>query len=323
MSKIICILIIFILISTVLSIPATSQNTGEHIPTSHIVINEICYNELYHDASWIELYNPTSTPINITNWFIWFYYLNGPIQFSHLSNGRPVVLGPDEYLILCGKKSNFTRWWAVPEGTQIIENGIGPYNDSFHLDNETWVLIDSVYWKEDGQLPSLSPNHSWARYRGGYDTDNFTNDFYDEPHPTPGYENNLGKNPTNPSPPTPNATLSDSKVKLTWSPPLDDGNATITEYRIYRGTSSDSLELIASVNGSTTEYIDSDISKGKTYYYSVSAVNPIGESNLSEVVSIQIPEENPPSTPSLDFVWIIGAMALVYVTFHRKKRAGK
>jgi len=32
-------------------------------------------------------------------------------------------------------------------------------------------------------------NHSWARYKGGYDTDNFTNDFYDEPNPTPGYEN--------------------------------------------------------------------------------------------------------------------------------------
>ncbi len=116
------------------------------------------------------------------------------------------------------------------------------------------------------------------------------------------------------------ATLSDSNVTLTWNPPPDDGNATITEYRIYRGTSPDSLELIASVNGSVTEYIDSYVSKGETYYYSVSAVNPIGESNLSDAVSIEIPKEKAPLTPSLDFIWIVGAMAFIMVMRKRKKR---
>ena len=124
-----------------------------------------------------------------------------------------------------------------------------------------------------------------------------------------------------PSPPSNlNAILSDSKVNLKWNPSSNDGNATITEYRIYRGTSPDSLELIASVNGSATGYIDSNVSKGETYYYSVSAVNPIGESNLSGVVSIEIPEENPQPTPSLDFVWVIGAIAFIMIMKHRRKR---
>jgi hypothetical protein len=39
--------------------------------------------------------------------------------------------------------------------------------------------------------PTYRLNHSLARYKGGYDTDNFTNDFYDESDPTPGWENRL------------------------------------------------------------------------------------------------------------------------------------
>lgn len=35
----------------------------------------------------------------------------------------------------------------------------------------------------------MAEGRTWARYKGSYDTDNFTNDFYDEPEPTPGYEN--------------------------------------------------------------------------------------------------------------------------------------
>jgi hypothetical protein len=129
---------------------------------------------------------------------------------------------------------------------------------------------------------------------------------------------------TSQSPPTNlTASLSDSKVNLTWKPPSNDGNATITEYRIYRGTSSDSLELIASVNGSTTEYIDSNVSEAKTYYYSVSAVNPMGESNLSDVVSVEIPNEGEQSqtssTPSIGFVWVVGVLSLTVFAMHRRK----
>lgn len=127
-----------------------------------------------------------------------------------------------------------------------------------------------------------------------------------------------------PSPPMNlTATLSDSNVTLTWNPPMDDGNATVTEYRIYRGTSPDSLELIASVNGSVTEYVDPNVTKGETYYYSVSAVNSIGESNLSEIVSIEIPEERTQPTPSLEFIWVISAVALSMALISMKKKHHK
>ena len=46
-------------------------------------------------------------------------------------------------------------------------------------------------------LPKIVWRHSYARYKGGYDTDNFTNDFYDEPNLTPGYENHRSREESN------------------------------------------------------------------------------------------------------------------------------
>jgi len=98
-----------------------------------------------------------------------------------------------------------------------------------------------------------------------------------------------------PSSPPANLTLSllASQVKLSWTPPSDNGNSSIIEYKIYRGTSLNSEKYLASVNGSVTDYIDSNVSEGTTYYYKISAVNGVGESNLSEEVSIEIPTSFP------------------------------
>lgn len=196
MKKIILTIFVFVCMvfsMYVLMLGVVEDIGDDNITPNHIVINEICYNGVDHDAGWIELYNPTSIPINITNWYFTFYYINGAIPIYLPTNGTTVVIGPGEYLMFCGKKNNFTNWWDVLEGTQIIEGVLGPYNDTICVFNENFTRVDSVYWGEGDQLPPLPSNHSWARYKGGYDTDNFTNDFYDEPNPTPGWENHKAK----------------------------------------------------------------------------------------------------------------------------------
>ena len=45
-----------------------------------------------------------------------------------------------------------------------------------------------------------------------------------------------------------------------------------TNYNIYRGTSSGTYELIASVDGSTFSYTDTDVSNNVTYYYVATSV---------------------------------------------------
>ena len=91
-----------------------------------------------------------------------------------------------------------------------------------------------------------------------------------------------------PSVPTPpgylQATPGDKFVDLKWNAPSSDGGSAITEYKIYRGTSSGGETYLASVSASTTSYKDKPVTNGQTYYYYVTAVNVAGESiNSNEV----------------------------------------
>ena len=95
-----------------------------------------------------------------------------------------------------------------------------------------------------------------------------------------------------PSPPqNPQAHPGDSHVLLEWQPPQSSGTGQVTNYKVYRGQSSTSLELLTTV-GTTREYNDTSVTNGVTYYYAITAVNSAGEGNMSSVISA-LP--NPPS----------------------------
>ena len=76
------------------------------------------------------------------------------------------------------------------------------------------------------------------------------------------------------------ATGKKSGILLTWSPPKDSGTAPVTNYRVYRSTAP-GLETLLTTVGKTTNFIDSNVTSGTTYYYQVSAVNSVGESPRS------------------------------------------
>ncbi len=76
------------------------------------------------------------------------------------------------------------------------------------------------------------------------------------------------------------ATATPGSVALTWS-----AVATATNYRIYRGTTSGALTLLASANVPTS-YTDNTAANGTTYFYAVSSFNG-SESVLSSEVSKQ------------------------------------
>ncbi|MDD1756995.1 MAG: fibronectin type III domain-containing protein, partial [Methanomassiliicoccales archaeon] len=77
------------------------------------------------------------------------------------------------------------------------------------------------------------------------------------------------------------ATAGDAQVTLAWTPPSDDGGSPITNYVIYRGTTSGAEVMLASV-GDVLTYLDSGLSNGQSHYYKVSAINAYGEGSLSE-----------------------------------------
>ncbi|MCK5396749.1 MAG: fibronectin type III domain-containing protein [Thermoplasmata archaeon] len=76
----------------------------------------------------------------------------------------------------------------------------------------------------------------------------------------------------------------DSQATLSWSVP-SDGGSQITSYRIYRGESESSLVFLTS-KGDTPSFVDTDLVNGQEYFYAVSAVNYIGEGNLSDTASV-------------------------------------
>jgi fibronectin type 3 domain-containing protein len=93
---------------------------------------------------------------------------------------------------------------------------------------------------------------------------------------------------TAPSAPTLNsAAASNSSVALAWTAPSNNGGSAITGYRIYRGTSSGGEILLATL-GNLTSWTDTTVTNGSIYYYTVSAVNAIGESARSNELSVKV-----------------------------------
>jgi fibronectin type 3 domain-containing protein len=106
---------------------------------------------------------------------------------------------------------------------------------------------------------------------------------------------------TVPSAPTlTSAAGGNANVALTWNAPGNNGGATVTGYKVYRGTSSGNETLLTSL-GVVTSWTDSTAANGTTYYYEVSAVNSVGEGALSNELSATPSQAaTAPSAPALD-----------------------
>ena len=76
------------------------------------------------------------------------------------------------------------------------------------------------------------------------------------------------------------AISGDGAVSLTWSPPNFDGGSPVSGYRVYRGTSSGG-EAFYQALGNATSFVDTGLTNGTTYYYTVTAENDSGEGALS------------------------------------------
>ena len=109
------------------------------------------------------------------------------------------------------------------------------------------------------------------------------------------------------------ATAGNASVLLTWNAPSSTGSAPVTNYTIYRGTTSGSLTAIKSIFVNTTSYNDTTVTNGITYYYAVTATNSVGESVKStEVSATPTAGGTPPATPA-DNTMLIVAIVLIIV----------
>ena len=99
--------------------------------------------------------------------------------------------------------------------------------------------------------------------------------------------------PVPPGAPTLNApTAGNGSVSLSWSAPSSNGGATITDYSVFRATTSGGETFLANTGGALT-YTDTGLTNGTTYYYKVAAINSAGTGALSNEVSAT-PSAPPP-----------------------------
>jgi parallel beta-helix repeat protein len=126
-----------------------------------IVINEICYNppDDRDCGDWVEFYNPTIFPIDMSNWY--FNDSNDENIFNFPTNFRML---PDSYIVLSNDLQSFSTFY--PEVTNVIGEfgfGFSGSGELLRLYDANGNLIDHVLyddkepWPEeaDGNGPTL------------------------------------------------------------------------------------------------------------------------------------------------------------------------
>ncbi|GEM_PF-1767570 len=237
------------------------------------------------------------------------YYPNGTLKWSiNIDNEfkLPPSLCPDETIIVYGDKlyainpNGTIKWnrnYIVMSNTITVDSdGNILFNGRLSTDNDITYLImlnteGILQWKlnirspEGSFGPIISPNGNILSL-----------DFYQPTDSISLFV--IGKTP--PDTPMLNSSKSgDSYVNISWSLPEHDGGEPIIEYRVYRSEGKSSMfEQIASVSPEVRWYLDEGLVNGVEYHYKVSAVNVIGESDLSLSVSA-IPLARP--KPPVDF----------------------
>ena len=147
------------------------------------------------------------------------------------------------------------------QGSQTgTSNRWGDYSD---------LTVDPVdnctFWYTNEYYPSGSSQFNWRTRIGNF---KFAS---------------CGGAATVPGAPTLSASAGNAVVHLSWTAP-SNGGSPITNYKVYRATSSGAETLLTTL-GNVTSYDDTAVTNGTTYYYKVSAVNAVGEGAQSNEAS--------------------------------------
>jgi fibronectin type 3 domain-containing protein len=90
------------------------------------------------------------------------------------------------------------------------------------------------------------------------------------------------------------------RIVLTWTA-SDQGSQPITDYKIFRGTTSTDLGYLDRTGSANVTYIDAGLMSGMAYYYQVVAVNSVGDSARSfaaQASSLMAPVAGAPANVS-------------------------
>ncbi|MCK5414070.1 MAG: fibronectin type III domain-containing protein [Thermoplasmata archaeon] len=94
-----------------------------------------------------------------------------------------------------------------------------------------------------------------------------------------------------------------------WSSPLDDGNSAVTRYYLYRHDWEEGN--LTELTEQELSYMDHDVEQGRSYNYTVYALNEAGKGAGGLVdITVPLPEAGPPED-SQTTPWALLVMVLV------------
>ncbi|MGM0510498.1 MAG: PQQ-binding-like beta-propeller repeat protein [Thermoplasmatota archaeon] len=251
----------------------------------------------------------------------WSYKTDGEVRSSPaVDEDQNVYFGSNDGSLYALDKEG-SRLWFYETGDSIISSPA--------LSNDGHIYFGS----DDGYFYALdnSGSEMWTYQAEGairsspaigpYGTIYFgSND---------GYLYSIGEEVTFSPPLAPNnisVELEGDHIKVSWNKPEDDGNSPITQYNIYRSNNSlENRSLIKTVEKDKTSFKDDDFEYGKTYNYTITAVNDLGESGHSSKVTITPKKTGlaamDPKTIGLLIFFLVGAIGIIGYKMTSKRKA--
>ena len=122
-----------------------------------IVINEIMYAPPKNENEWIELYNNSSSKINLNGWLI------GDNSNANKIAGKNIFINPDSYLVI-SKDSSVFNFYKIPAKVIIVDfPTLNNNGDAVVIKDSLGILIDSVNYlpvwggQNDKSLERINP----------------------------------------------------------------------------------------------------------------------------------------------------------------------
>ena len=82
-----------------------------------------------------------------------------------------------------------------------------------------------------------------------------------------------------------------SEANLSWGAPVNDGGGTVYNYTVYAGANSSALSPLLNVSDYyiywKNGYTLNNLTNGQEYYFAVQAINPVGRSNLTDMIMVK------------------------------------
>ena len=182
------------------------NQTVEAEPPLPIKINEVMYFPVENDHynEWIELFNPTSFPIDVNNWTLYDGQEEDIIIGDSDHGDGSTVIAPGGYAIITDHGTKVYENFTVSESavklyvddSAICGYGLNNGQEKLFLNDTSRTVVDTVEWGYDYfDVPGLPANNvnkgnSLARYHNT-DTNNSIIDFYYGIMPTPGSKNEV------------------------------------------------------------------------------------------------------------------------------------